>query len=56
MEEMEKILPFKEAFISSTREERMSILKDDILPALFNYWQDEGEEYTPRESKALTKV
>jgi hypothetical protein len=56
MEEMEKILPFKLEFISSTTTERMSILKNSILPELFNYWQDKGKEYTPKQSKALTKV
>jgi hypothetical protein len=56
MEEMQKILPFKEDFISSTTEERMSILKNSILTEMFNYWQDQGKEYTPNESKALSKV
>jgi hypothetical protein len=55
-EELQKIIPFKQDFVSSTIQERMSILKKDILPAIFNYWEEIGKVYDSEESKALTKV
>lgn len=56
LEELQIIIPFKQDFISSTIQERMSILKKDILPAIFNYWEDIGKVYSAKESKALSKV
>lgn len=55
-EELAKILPFKMDFMAATISERLTMLKRHILPALFNYWQDKGEEYDSNESKALSKV
>ena len=55
-DELDKILPFKMDFISSTTEERMALLKKKILPEMFNYWQDLGKEYDAKESKILSKV
>jgi 2-polyprenyl-3-methyl-5-hydroxy-6-metoxy-1,4-benzoquinol methylase len=54
--EIDEINPFKLDFISSTIQDRMNILKRDILPAMFNYWQDIGKVYNPVQSKALSKV
>lgn len=55
-DEIEIILPFKSDFITSSTPERMKILQKDILPNMFNYWQDNGKVYTSKESKALSKV
>lgn len=54
--EMKEILPYKTPFISGTIPERMTILKEKLLPTLFNYWQEHGKEYDERESKAISKV
>lgn len=56
LEELAKILPFKEDFIAGTISDRILILKRDILPAIFNYWQGLGKEYDSIQSKILSKV
>jgi hypothetical protein len=55
-EEMSKILRFKSNFISSNKTERIDILKDDICPGMFNYWEEIGKVYTTKETELLTKV
>jgi hypothetical protein len=54
--ELFSILPFKADFISSSTHDRMFILKNKILPSMFNYWLEIGKEYDSRHSKILSKV
>ena len=54
--ELFSIIPFKSDFITSSTHERLVILRKKILPSMFNYWLDNGKEYTPKESKILSKV
>lgn len=54
--EVSKILPFKTDFMAASIPNRMTILKRDILPAMFNYWQEIGKEYDSNASKMLSKV
>jgi hypothetical protein len=55
-EEISKIISFKSNFISSSITQRIEILKEDICPGMFNYWEDIGKVFTPIESELLTKV
>jgi hypothetical protein len=42
-DEMKQIIPFREPFINARNvQERMTILQNDILPALFNFRQEQG--------------
>jgi hypothetical protein len=50
------ILPFKADFITSSIQERMALLKNQILPKMFNYWLENGKEYDTDESRSLSKV
>ena len=55
-EELISILPYQAEFISSSTHERSVLLKQKILPAMFNYWLENGKEYNANESKVLMKV
>ena len=55
-DELAAILPYRSSFISGTIAERITILKRDILTAMFNHWLSLGKVYNPKKSKALTKV
>ena len=55
-DELAAILPYRSIFISGTIAERITILKRDILTAMFNHWLSLGKVYNPKKSKALTKV
>lgn len=54
--ELTQIISYKLDFISSSTQERITMLQRDILPKLFNYWQDLGKVYNKSESKILAKV
>ncbi|KAM6500775.1 hypothetical protein JOM56_003789 [Amanita muscaria] len=43
-EELKAIQPFKEVFVSErSKPSRLKIFQNDILPALFNYWESVGK-------------
>jgi len=54
--ELDEILPYKLDFINGTIPERMQLLKGEILPKLFNYWESLGKVYNSIESKIISKV
>ena len=52
--ELQQILPFKTAFITArTVPERILILKTQILPAMFNYWNATGKQLQNQEESQL---
>ena len=50
------ILPYKSEYMSSTTQERVIILRKEILPSMFNHWMENGKEYDLEESRVLSKV
>ena len=59
VEERNIIEPFKDAFRSpqESKAGRLEILKHDILPAIFNYWQSiDGVHFAEEESRKRAKV
>jgi hypothetical protein len=54
--ELFSIMPYKSDFISSSTHDRMVILRKKILPAMFNYWLENGKDYNSIESNLLSKV
>ena len=53
-EELQQILPFKSSFIKATTiPERILILRSQILPAMFNYWAENGKQPKDEEESQL---
>lgn len=56
--ELDVLRPFKEEFRTrTTTKDRLAVLKNKILPAMFNYWQSIGKQpVNEDESRAWSKV
>jgi hypothetical protein len=54
-DELSHILPFKSDFINASASDRLGMMRRNILPAMFNYWQEIGK-VLEREEQFYAKV